>query len=88
MQVLYIDIYFLINFTVDLLALYFAAELARVKSTVFRIISSSLIGAFAACVIVLNEPGIFNFSVIAILTNLSITFLLKLSVKFITRWGI
>ena len=86
MQVLYIDVYFLINFTVDLLALYFAAELARIKSTVFRLISSSLIGAFAACVIVLNEPGIFNFAIIAILTNLSITLIFVKRQPFLRRF--
>ena len=55
MRVLYIDIYFLINFTTDMLALYFASRLCKVRGTAFRLILASAIGAIFACVIVLFE---------------------------------
>ena len=53
MQTLYIDVYFLVNFTVDLLALYFAAALAKVPTTAFRLSVAAVIGAISAVVIIL-----------------------------------
>ena len=55
MKTLYIDVYFLINFTVDLLSLYFAAMLSKVNSTARRLIFSSAIGAVFACIAALYE---------------------------------
>lgn len=52
MKTLYIDVYFLINFTVDILSLYFAAIFSKVPSTTKRLIVSSLIGAFIAVIAV------------------------------------
>ena len=52
MQTLYIDVYFLINFTVDILALYFSVMLSKVSTTTVRLIISALIGATAAVLIV------------------------------------
>lgn len=53
LQTLYIDVYFLINFTVDLLAIYFALMLSGVGSSRRRLILSSLLGATVAAVSVL-----------------------------------
>ncbi len=53
MRTLYIDIYFLINFTVDILSLYFAAILSKTATSAKRLIISSLIGAFTAVFTVL-----------------------------------
>ncbi len=53
MQTIYIDIYFLINFTVDLLALYFASLLSKIPVKTSKLIFSSFIGAFYAIVGVL-----------------------------------
>ncbi len=62
MQVLYVDIYFLINFTVDLIALFFAMRILHIKMTVPRlIIISSLGGVFAIFDIMLRETFIFAF---------------------------
>lgn len=61
MQTFYIDIYFLINFTVDILALYFSALFAKVESTVKRLILSSTFGALLASVIALVAPVGFVF---------------------------
>lgn len=60
MKTLYIDVYFLINFTVDLLSLYFGALFAKVRSNVKRLIAASFISALCACVVVLtNLTGLF-----------------------------
>ena len=55
MKTLYIDVYFLINFTVDLLSLYFGALTAKIKSSAKRLILASLISALFACLIVLTN---------------------------------
>ena len=49
---LYVDVYFLINFTVDILALYFAAIFSKVPTSTRRLIISAVIGAFFAIGIV------------------------------------
>ena len=48
MKTLYIDVYFMINFTVDALAIYFAASLSKVLITVRRLILASLVGGVYA----------------------------------------
>ena len=51
-KTLYIDVYFLINFTVDLLSLYFAARFSKIPTTIKRLIIASLFGALSAVGIV------------------------------------
>ena len=53
MKTLYIDVYFLINFTVDVLSLYFAALFSKTKATTKRILVSGFIGAIIAVIAVL-----------------------------------
>ena len=48
MKTLYIDVYFLINFTVDILALYFSAIFSKVPTSAKRLCVASLIGASVA----------------------------------------
>ena len=48
MKTIYIDVYFLINFTVDLLALYFAALFSKVPTTRRKICLAALLGALFA----------------------------------------
>lgn len=50
MQTFYIDIYFLINFTVDILALYVAVRVLRARGKLWRLVLSALIGAAVAVV--------------------------------------
>lgn len=45
---LYVDVYFLINFTVDILALYFSAIFSKVPTSTRRLIISAAIAAFCA----------------------------------------
>lgn len=62
MKVLYIDIYFLINFTVDALAIYCALWISKLRSSVFKIVISSALGAVFSCIIVITEPGLLLYS--------------------------
>lgn len=48
LKTLYIDVYFLINFTVDILSLYFAALFSKIPTTTKRLIISAAIGASVA----------------------------------------
>ena len=48
MKTIYIDVYFLINFTVDMLALYFASFFSKTPTTTLRLLLSSLVGALYA----------------------------------------
>ena len=73
MKTFYIDIYFLINFTVDILALYFAALLTKVKSTVRRLISASIVGAIFACIIAVISFRAFIFVVLLAISSFLIT---------------
>ena len=62
MRTLYIDVYFLINFTVDLLALYFAAIFSKVPTGAPRLILSSVCGALLSCgVVFLEDNAILKF---------------------------
>ncbi len=56
MQTLYVDVYFLLNFTVDILALYFAALFSKVTSSPKRLIITALFGAaFAVGILFMPE---------------------------------
>ena len=71
LQTLYIDVYFLVNFTVDILSLYFAALFSKVRTSVKRLILSSVIGAVISVVIIfLPEWLLLKLSVIILGTLL------------------
>ena len=59
MRTLYVDVYFLINFTVDIISLYFAACFSKVPSSTKRLIISSALGAGVALVTVLFVESSF-----------------------------
>ena len=66
-KTLYIDVYFLINFTVDLLSLYFAARFSKIPTTIKRLIIASLFGALCAVGIVfLPENTLLKFVAAAV----------------------
>ena len=52
MKTLYIDVYFLLNFIIDLLALYFAVVFAVIPSTQRRLIFGAFVGACIAVVLI------------------------------------
>jgi len=51
-KTIYIDVYFLINFTVDLLAIYFAAVFSKIGCKLKRMIVASVIGGMYAVIFV------------------------------------
>ena len=83
MQTLYIDVYFLINFTVDFLALYFSSMFSRVPTTAKRLVTASLAGAFAASLMIfLPEVAVLKlFASIAMLAFCSYLAICKVSIK-------
>ncbi len=63
MRVFYVDIYFLINFTVDLLALYFSASLLHMPMHRVRLSLAAAVGAvFATAAVLLYERTLLVFS--------------------------
>lgn len=57
MQTLYIDVYFLVNYTVDILALYLALRLARVEGSLRRMMLAALLCALYAVAAILLPIG-------------------------------
>ena len=74
MKTLYIDVYCLINFTVDVLALYFSALFSRVPSTGRRLCISSALGAsIASAAVFLPDIPLLKMS-ISVLSLVLISF--------------
>ena len=64
LKTLYIDVYFLINFTVDILSLYFASVFSKIPTSTKRLILSSVLGALVAVFAVfLPEVPLLKFTV-------------------------
>ena len=71
LQTLYIDVYFLINFTVDVLSLYFAAVFSKSPTSTKRVVGSGFIGA-AIAVIAILMPEIKILKIIFSLLGLTL----------------
>lgn len=85
MPTLYIDIYFLINFTVDILAFYFAALFAKVRVGVKGLVFSGIVGGLFAClVVVLNIQGVLFFLMLAFSATV-MTLAVSIGVSFIRK---
>ena len=84
-KTLYIDVYFLINFTVDLLSLYFGALTAKVKSSVKRLIIASFLSASFACLIVLLNLKRFLFVFVLILNAVTVTCVFCGKISFLRK---
>lgn len=50
MQTIYIDVYFLINFSIDALALYFAIRVSKMQGSLARLILASVVLSLGACI--------------------------------------
>ena len=74
MRTLYIDVYFLINFTVDILAVYIALKLSKMQTVPIRLILSGVLGATLATV----ELFLANNAIIHILLCAVFLFVLSL----------
>ena len=76
METIYIDVYFLINFTVDALALHFASMFSKISTTAVRLITASAIGALYAVMGVLlieKSEYMFIFAVLFLVLMVLIT---------------
>ena len=60
MKTLYIDVYFMINFTVDILAVFIAARMIHTGITVKRLVLSGIIGAIYATAELFLDDGILH----------------------------
>lgn len=59
MKTIYIDVYFMVNFTVDILAFFIATRMVHIRTTIRRLIISGLIGAaFATAELFFNQKVI------------------------------
>lgn len=67
MQVFYVDVYFLLNFTVDIIALYISLGFLHIKSALFRITAISAIGSvFAVADTLIDLPIVSAILLIAL----------------------
>ena len=57
MQTLYIDVYFLINLSVDSLAMYFASRLVGIRIHLLRLLISNIILSLVSCLYILYFEG-------------------------------
>ena len=85
MKTLYIDVYFLINFTVDIISLYFAAIFSKVPTTSKRIILSGLVGAFVAIIAVLGPDNIILKLILSALGLFVMSFIAPRGVSFVRK---
>ena len=93
MKTLYVDVYFFINFTIDLLALYFASIFCKTPTAIHRLIFSSFVGAVYAVIGVvfvidtkityLLSITVFSLMVIIVSKNISAYRKLKYAVAFL-----
>lgn len=60
MTTLYIDVYFLINFTVDILAACLSVKFLRIRTDIKRLIIIGAVGALCACLDVFLETRLFR----------------------------
>lgn len=59
MKTLYIDVYFMINFTVDMLAVFIALKMVHIKADIRRLIASGVVGGiFAVCDLFVSSKAI------------------------------
>jgi len=74
MQTLYIDVYFLINFTVDLLSLHLASVFTKIKSSQSGIVISALIGGLYAVILLFMPENklLFFFGTLCYFLSISI----------------
>ena len=63
METLYIDVFFLINFTIDILSAHFSAKFLHIKTSVPRLVFIGVIGALAA-VSDIFLPSVFGLKII------------------------
>lgn len=85
MQTLYIDVYFLINFTVDLIALYFASIFSKVPTSIKRLVFASVIGAFTSVFYILSPEKAMLKIIISLVGLLLISVVCAGRVRFFRK---
>ncbi len=83
MQTLYIDVYFLINFTVDYLALYFSLMILHISTRTLRLVIASGVLSLLACLVVLSSLNAFIYIIILILGALMAALIAPIKVEFV-----
>ena len=76
MQTLYIDVYFLINFTVDFIALYFAAVFSKVPTSAPRLLIAAAVGGLSSVAYILS-PERISLKLLVALLGLFLTVLIS-----------
>lgn len=66
MQTVYVDVYFLINFTIDFLALYFACAMTKMPTTILRLLLGGSIGAATAVINLLIMHEVIGYFVLLV----------------------
>ena len=85
MRVLYIDVYFLINFTVDLLSLYFSLAMLHFSPVRWRLVLSSLIGATYASLSVLLHTSTALLLILSLVSLIGMILLISPGVGMYRR---
>ncbi|MBR2343410.1 MAG: sigma-E processing peptidase SpoIIGA [Clostridia bacterium] len=67
MQTLYVDVFFLVNFTVDILAAHIALRFSKIRGSVRRIVAISALGALVALADVLFIEALFISLLLSVL---------------------
>ena len=86
MKILYIDVYFLINFTVDILALYFAGLFANIKTSFIRLLAASAIGSVFAVCVALIELEWFVYMPLTVVTAFIVCYVFSGTVGYIREF--
>lgn len=85
LQTLYIDVYFLVNFTVDIISSFFALRLSRLESNMKRLIFSSLLLSLFSVFIVFIEDMLLLKYALSCATLLLSSFIIISGVSFKRR---
>lgn len=85
MKTLYADVYFLINFTVDILSLHFASRFAKSPTTPWRLTVGALVGGLYAVVLLFLPQSYTVFVPVSLLTLLIISWVSTRRIAFARR---
>ena len=84
-MVLYIDVYFFINFTVDILSIYFALRIIHTEPQIHRVIIGSVIGSILALVAVLLNLNSLGFVLLLFLCVVLLSVISAKNISFVRR---
>ena len=88
MKTVYIDVYFLINFTVDLLAFHLASLFTKVRIKNTRLLFATLFSALFACVVLFLELRAWIMIVVSLVMMFAISYVLVSGISMTRRMRI